>query len=886
MLVTQAHFGSNIMYGGHSTAAGSPLERFSDWVGATNFRYPGGTVTERLSHKDGTLDAIFEQGNGDLINLTQALEFAESRGGDITFVLPTHTFLTDGEFGERSVDEGALAEFLVVVSDMLAGKYGPPVIRTFEIGNEWWYLDERMTAEEYGVIANAYAKGLGAVLEIHKDTLEDPSEWIQPNIAVQTGAYWRGPESNTAIIDSLDDDAKEHINMVIAHFYPRNLGQAEGNSSRWNAIQEFLDDDGFGDLKVLISEWNISRHAELYGMEQASLLTETFKTMIKKGVDEANIWGTNYKNLSTKLAQMSHNHNEGVDPEDIELHLTPTGEVYRMMAQNLVGKQLLDVDVEKFILNLDENLNGDLILMQAYGSPEQLTIFISNIGDNPLEFNINERFIPDDFSHVWAQYMTAHDDPRTNVDEGDPSSIHARGLVTTRNEEQLHNAGGKIELGAKDLIKITYTLDGVGVSMRGTDQLIDPDLFLSDHLVGGHGNDKIFGNLGDDFIEGISGHNILSGGDGNDTVFGGVGNDLIFGGVGNNHLQDDDGSNIFVSTGQLDFLQGGKENDLFHVSGDKAIITGNGGMNLYHFEGQGSHTITDFNPENGDLLSFGGLFKDDMHFVLSLSAMQDEVGESFNILIKDEFSDLEVELIGLGDMLPEIEEYILDFMSTAERAEELSYYFNQMNEDQFSEFICHVDVSKDVSIFQNISGDDIYKFFDPKLSFVLVTKIDPDFQHPLNYSDENMENTADTSVGDSFWEDFISDDVSLDGLDDKNIDSTSSSFEDSSQLHESDESRNDTIEDQDDSERDYRSSDGTCFVATAAFRDPLHPDVVFLRSFRDGYLKQRRFGRAFVSVYWIVGPVLAIPVRKNDFLAALSKSLIKSVVKIIKIFWR
>lgn len=620
MLVTQAHFGSNIMYGGNRTSPGSPLDRFSNWIEATNFRYPGGTVTERLSHKDGSLKKIFEDDHPDIVSLRQALEFADERGGDITFVLPTHTFLTEGEFGQRTVDEEALSEFLLTVADMIDGKYGPPVFRTFEIGNEWWYHDERMTAEEYGLIANAYAKGLGVIYEMHREKLSSPHEWIQPNIAIQTGAYWRGPESNTTIINSLDSEAKENIDTVIAHFYPRNLAQAMGQSQRWNAIQEFLDDEGFGNLKVLFSEWNISSYSEITGMEQASLLTETFKTMIKNGVDEANVWGTNYKHLSSKLAKMSHTHGEGKEPHEIDIHLTPAGEAYRMMAQNLIGKKLLDVEIENVILNLDQSMHGDLILMQAYGSREQLTIFISNRSDDSIEFSINDKLIPDEYTHVWAQYMSAHDDPRTEVDEGDPLSIHARGLVTTRNEETLQDENGNIELGANSLMKISYTLHGVGVSMMGTDQLIDPNLHLSDYLIGSQGNDTIFGNLGDDIIRGVAGNNILSGGEGNDLIYGGRGNDILKGGAGENHMESDGGDNIFVSSGESDSLIGGDGNDLFHIAGDKATVAGNGGMNLYHFEGSGSHKIIDFNPDNGDVLSFGGLFKDDLYFIESLSA--------------------------------------------------------------------------------------------------------------------------------------------------------------------------------------------------------------------------------------------------------------------------
>lgn len=50
---------------------------------------------------------------------------------------------------------------------------------------------------------------------------------------------------------------------------------------------------------------------------------------------------------------------------------------------------------------------------------------------------------------------------------------------------------------------------------------------------------------------------------------------------------------------------------------------------------------------------------------------------------------------------------------------------------------------------------------------------------------------------------------------------------------------------------------GGCFVATCAYGDRTHPDVAFLQSWRDLVLVDHRAGRAFIRIYWVVGPVLA-----------------------------
>ena len=632
MLITQAHFGSNIMYSGHGTEPGSALDRFSTWMGATNFRYPGGTVTEQMSHRDGSLNLIFEQPNRgagflqDVTTLREALEFANARNGDITFVLPTTTFLTEGAYGTRSVDRIALNEFLERVEEMIKGVYGPPLFRTFEIGNEWWLHDQRMTANEYGLIANEYAKGLKRIFDEHRASLDNPADWIAPNIAVQSGAYWRGPESNTTIIRNLDSEAKAAINMVIAHFYPHNLSQAQGNSSRWNALQEFKNDAGFGDIKILFSEWNISTHSTQKGMNQASLLIETFATMIERGVDEANIWGTNYKNLSTKLAKMSHNRWEDIAPDDVALHLMPAGEVYRMLARNLVGKTVLDLDIQDVIVNVDRNNLTEILLTQAFGSDEQITVFISNRGTSPTTFRINDSLIPRDFTHVWAEHMTAHDDPSTIINEGDPTSENARALVSTRNSEQLFDSAGRITLNAHDIIRLSFTKEGVGVEMNGNDQIVDRSLAMSDHLIGGLGNDTIRGEVGDDILQGRGGDDLIYGGDGNDWIDGGSGNDTIYGGEGDDSIGGGPGNDLIFGVSGAnkiwggrgdDSVHGGSGNDTIHgVSGSNRLF-GNGGDDLifagstgnYIDGGLGNDTLR--GGDGADTI-YGGLGHDDI----------------------------------------------------------------------------------------------------------------------------------------------------------------------------------------------------------------------------------------------------------------------------------
>lgn len=78
------------------------------------------------------------------------------------------------------------------------------------------------------------------------------------------------------------------------------------------------------------------------------------------------------------------------------------------------------------------------------------------------------------------------------------------------------------------------------------------------------------------------------------------------------------------------------------------------------------------------------------------------------------------------------------------------------------------------------------------------------------------------------------------------------------------------------------TNDPSCFVATAAFADTEHPDVAALRRFRAKVLRKSRTGRAFIAVYWRVGPVLAHPVRRLPALARLSRWILSRLVAYLK----
>lgn len=77
-------------------------------------------------------------------------------------------------------------------------------------------------------------------------------------------------------------------------------------------------------------------------------------------------------------------------------------------------------------------------------------------------------------------------------------------------------------------------------------------------------------------------------------------------------------------------------------------------------------------------------------------------------------------------------------------------------------------------------------------------------------------------------------------------------------------------------------SGATCFVATAAYEDWRHPDVEFLRWYRDNVLAESKMGRAFTRFYWRVGPYLAKLVKPSPLLRQTARAGLSKLVVYLK----
>jgi len=372
------------------------------------------------------------------------------------------------------------------------------------------------------------------------------------------------------------------------------------------------------------------------------------------------------------------------------------------------------------------------------------------------------------------------------------------------------------------------------------------------------------GSAGDDVIEGNSGNDTLFGEHGNDLISGGIDDDSIQGGTGNDMIWGGDGNDIVHGGKDDDYISGGKGNDvlgggdghdtIFGGEGDNTLTGGGGGdaINRFHFYDEpGQNIITDFKV-GYDLITL----QDDINSV-TVELYENEDGNT--VINYGEAGSVELRGVSLDS-----------FQEAAEiRAEE-------------NDPIITISTDPEEELLQELRSEIGY-YGDAEPPALEVEGI----QYGA---------TPFQASGAGGYR-YVSEDERDDGRNDPEGDHGPGHGH-GGHDHDGDDDEGllpgiPTTDDDDDDDDMPGSNDddtqedglGTCFIATAAYRDPWHPDVVFLRAFRDEWLVHRAWGRAFVAFYWIVGPKLAGPVRRHNQLARPSKALISGIVRLLSRVW-
>lgn len=809
-VITDAHFGGHLLLTKDMTEAGGPAERTADRLGTTSFRYPGGTVTEELDPRDGSLAAIFgkagEPGSADrVLTVREAFAFAAGRDAPVQFVLPTKTFFIGTEPGDRTFSKAAVKSLLARVDEMIRGEYGEVTIDSFEIGNEYWLPSNRISALEYGRIANLMAKELQSTFDAYRAELGSDAKWVEPKISVQAGAAWIKGD-NEVILGQLEPQARAAIDTVVSHFYPDGLEDAADAPIMFGNMEAFREAPGFGKIGFFISEWNI--HAARpgdRGMMQASALLEQFDTMIENGVTQANVWGTNYKWLSTRLVQMDHNAWDGVAPEDIDLTVTPAGEVFSIMSKTLIGMTPTEIRAADI---LEGKLpDAGSVSVHGYERDGKIVVFLASRSAEPLRVDLDLDSMGEGVDHVWGRRLTALDNPATEVDEGDAEGEWARAHVETMSREQLEPA---MTLPGYGIVVLEFSGPAIGVRMDGADQRIAPDENLDDHLVGGDGDDRIRGFLGNDVLEGGAGRNIIEGGEGDDILIGGNQRDVIVAGSGDNLVRTGGGNNVVFSGDGRNTILGGQNDDLVVTGDGEATISGRGGANLYLVGGAGQTTITDFDATK-DRLDFGGRFGD-REDVLKTMRVD---GEN---LVFDQPDGGATVLIGAAGSADAIGGRLLDGANAGTRLAVLKPYLHGLTPEQGEEVMLQSMDGAESLIMGDIAPRMIETAFWPEFAQSVLSVVAPDYEMK-NPPAQSTESQPEAGQGGN---------VPV-----------------RPEAEQEDEGPRVPTE---------TGGDGSCFVATAAYGDAAHPDVVLLRAFRDQHLLNWALGRTFIAAYWRHGP--------------------------------
>lgn len=75
----------------------------------------------------------------------------------------------------------------------------------------------------------------------------------------------------------------------------------------------------------------------------------------------------------------------------------------------------------------------------------------------------------------------------------------------------------------------------------------------------------------------------------------------------------------------------------------------------------------------------------------------------------------------------------------------------------------------------------------------------------------------------------------------------------------------------------------SCYIATMAYGDYEHPQVIVLRKFRDSVLKKYFIGKLFVNLYYFISPKIVLVLKNNNTINRIIRKILdKLIVYIIK----
>lgn len=384
-----------------------------------------------------------------------------------------------------------------------------------------------------------------------------------------------------------------------------------------------------------------------------------------------------------------------------------------------------------------------------------------------------------------------------------------------------------------------FPADKVSVNERSLNPLkgteTDDTIFGTDEgdrIVGYDGSGVAYGYGGGDLIHGGEGKETLYGGEGNDSISGGLDRDALYGDAGNDLLYGGSGyDTVYGGTGR-DTLYGNNGNDLLHGdAGNDTIFGGRDDDTLYG--GQGNDVLYAQFEQGPDHVSppeenylYGGE-GDDTLWAAEDGRTEMTGGDGADVMHGNSGGEMV-----LTDFRPGEDQ--VDLTGVVPAGTDLSrlMILKDRADGMGAVDLMLVMPAGASVLFQGLGSADM----EAVLGSIQIGKSDAP-EVPADFDPNNPD-----AGGDPDDEDDDDDD------DQENKD-------------------------------DEGKSDGSCFVATACYGDGGHPDVVWLRALRDRRLVNSAAGRAFISTYWKVGPVLAKGVNHQRLSGRLMRSALHAFVR-------
>jgi len=371
-------------------------------------------------------------------------------------------------------------------------------------------------------------------------------------------------------------------------------------------------------------------------------------------------------------------------------------------------------------------------------------------------------------------------------------------------------------------VVMTRDYEIIRIVANRTDTGVEPVWMLAEP-----GGESLSGALGDDRLVGAGGDDTLRGGAGNDRIYGRDGHDLLYGDAGDDHLFGGEGDDRLDGGAGADSLFGGRGGDSFYGGpGDDRLQSG---------------------PDAGIWLEGGA---DADAFIV------DPRGESVIV----DFDAASGDLLGFTGLYSKVE----DFQAA------ISAVDHTGSGTMRDMAVSHVGMGTTVILGGMLQQDAILSaLLDLPHVAVAHPGIDNSLLEPADPTQLAQGTSAPLSE-DLNW-------LPLSEPEDINwpFRAMPEDAEDPEELDEPDED-----------EEEADSGNGACFVATAAWGDRMHPEVVWLRTWRDKVLVKSHAGRGFIRLYWIIGPRLARHVQPDRLSGRVARHILRGVIAVLRRGWR